>query len=352
MKTKFLLSILVSMLFSTTVGVALNPLVGNLSWGVSAISFAGSFLPMQQSCAYDALSKQVWLGILKDDYEQENTWLNEAEDLSAFVASNQTLNFAEAGAAPEVYVNRTTDVDSVEPTETPNAVDLDTYDSQNYKIRNINLSTLPYDKIKFYTTKSAKAIRDKEAAAAAHSFSPTVGGTKKFVLPTTGNVDATSGKKMFTLDDVMKIAETCDSLIFPNEGRNLVLPSNMWWQLIRNNEILKAQIQYQQKIGIIDPSVVNYYGIQIHKYNHKVGYNVSTSQKSPLGTAIGGNVVDAGFLFCKTESFRGSGAFDMAYTPFSQNPKGRAHEFGFQHRFKSGLQRSGEKYTGLIYAAS
>ncbi len=78
--------------------------------------------------------RMVWLSSLKEEYEKIDTWLSEAEDLSTFAADGQTLIFPEAGAAPKVYKNRTTDVDEVEPTETVHKVALDVYDSQNYKI--------------------------------------------------------------------------------------------------------------------------------------------------------------------------------------------------------------------------
>ncbi len=318
---------------------------------VGAMSLASGFVKKDKANAYITLNREIFIGSLKDAYVEENTWLDQAEDLSQFVDLNQTLKFGEAGAMPDVYVNKTDDVDSVEPTETPNAVDLDTYDSQNYKIRNINLNTLPYEKISFYTKKSALAIREKEALAAAFAFAPSSESlaNKRIILPTSG--EAKSGFKMATIEDIQLLAEAADTAKFPKNGRNLVLEPVLWWELIRNNDILKAQIQYQQKIGIIDPSIVNWYGITIHKYSHGVGWNANTSAKAALGTAIGGNVVNSGFLFCSNEVFRASGAFDMAYTPFSSNPTGRAYVFGFQHRFKTGFQRANEKYSALIYRA-
>jgi hypothetical protein len=316
---------------------------------VGGIALASGFVKKDKANAYITLNREIFIGSLKDAYLEENTWLDNAEDLSQFVDQNQTLKFGEAGANPAVYVNKTDDVDSVEPTEIPNAIDLDTYDSQNYKIRNINLSTLPYNKIEFYTKKSAEAIRLKEALTAAYSFSPTSAGDKKIILPTTG--DALGGFKKLTLDDIQKLAEQMDVAKFPKAGRNLVLDPAMWWQLINNNDILKAQMQFQQKIGVIDPTIVNYYGIIIHKYTHEVGYNVNTSTKAALGTAIGGNVVNVGFAFVKNEVFRASGAFNMVYMPFASNTAGRAYEMGFQHRFKAGFQRANEKYSALIYRA-
>ncbi len=342
MKQSFFKSLIGATFIALIMGCLFGPVMG-------AMSFASGFVKAKPGSLKMGLNREIWVGSLKDAYLEKNTWLDEAEDLSQFINEAQILNFAEAGDYPEVYVNKLDDVDAVEPSETPHAVELDTYDSQNYKIRNINLSTLPYDKIGFYTKKSAEAIRQKEALAAAHAFAPTTAGNKRIVLPTSGAV--LSGYKTCTIDDIQALAEQLDIAKYPKEGRNLVLEPTMWWQLIKNNDILKAQMQFQQKIGVIDPTIVAWYGITIHKYSHSVGYNVATSQKAALGTAKGADVVDTGFLFVKNEVFKASGSFDMSYNPFSTNTKGRAHEFGFQHRFKAGFQRTAEKYSALIYRA-
>lgn len=295
--------------------------------------------------------KIVFLRSLKEEYEAIDTWLSEAEDLSSFVEQGQTLVFPEAGAAPAVYKNRTTDVDDVEPTETTHEVALDVYDSQNYKIRNIYLHALPFDKIQHYTRKSSDAIVKQEIEDAAHNFTPASAGNKRIVIPTTGA--GRNGFKMMTLDDVITLARALDYHEFPTSGRNLVLPSDMWWDLVNNNTILKGQLERVPLNGIIKPLVVEYYGIKIHKSEQKlnVGYNVSTSLKAPQGTIITGDVVPAGFLFIKNSVFRASGMFDMFRVVKSQNTKGRAEEFGFQHRFKADFQMNEQRYSAIVYCA-
>lgn len=293
----------------------------------------------------------VFLRSLQEEYNKIDTWLNEAQDLSSFVADGQTLRFPEAGAAPEVYKNRTTDIDSVEPQETVYDVPLDYYDSQNFKIRNIYDHALPFDKIQYYTRLSSQSIIEKEVADAAYTFAPESAGTKRIVIPTTGG--ARNGYKMCSLDDIINLARACDNAGFPDAGRNLVLPSDMWWDLVANNDILKAQLSYQQNNGIINPTIVNYYGFKIHKSasNSLVAYDVATNQKAPQGSVITGNIVPAGFVFIATNVFRASGKFEMFLTPKQNNPTGRATEFGFAHRFKADFVLSGQRYSAIIYQA-
>ncbi len=295
--------------------------------------------------------KIVFLTQLKEDYKAIDTWLNEAEDLSSFVIDGQTLRFPEAGADPAVYKNRTTDIDSVEPTETINDVSLDVYDSQNYKLRNINLHALPFDKVQYYTKKSANSIVKQEIEDAAHAFTPTEAGAKKVFVASTGA--ARDGLKMLTLDDIILLARKCDAEEFPDEGRNLVLPSDMWWDLVNNNTILKGQLERAPLNGIIKPTIVDYYGFKIHKSTQKLGlgFDTSTNKKAIQGTAIAGDVVPCGFGFLKESVFKAGGQFFMFRKPLSQNTDGRAEEFGFQHRFKADFQRGAQKYSAMIHLA-
>lgn len=294
--------------------------------------------------------KIVFLSSLKEEYNKIDTWLNEAEDLSSFVDQGQTLVFPEAGADPAVYKNRVTDVDDVEPSETTHKVELDVYDSQNYKLRNILLHALPFDKIQHYTRKSADAIIRQEIADAAYAFAPTTAGNKRLVIPTSGPV--VGGYKTLTLEDIILFATMCDNAEFP-EGRNLVLPSDLWWQLVNNNEILKGQLKNMQQTGTIMPSIVDYYGFKIHKsLGNKLGvaWDVNANAKAAQGATIVGDVVPSALLFCKNEVFRAGGNMEMFFKNKSENTSGRAYEFGFQHRFKSDFQMSAQRYSGLIYS--
>jgi hypothetical protein len=295
--------------------------------------------------------KMVFMTSLKDEYNAIDTWVKEAEDLSAFVDDGQTLVFPEAGEDPKVYKNRITDIDSVEPTETVFKTELDVYDSQNYKIRNIFLHALPFEKVQFYTKKSADAIVRQEIEDTAHAYTPESEGTKRLIIPTTG--DIVNGLKTMRIEDVITLARACDREQFPGSGRNLVLTSDMWWDLVNNNPILKGQMERLQHNGIIEPKIVEYYGFKIHKsiQHLNVGFDLTTNKKAPQGTLITGDIVPAGFVFLSSCVYHAGGAFDMFRKVKSQNTEGRAEEFGFQHRYKGDFQRGEQKYSGLIYCS-
>ena len=292
----------------------------------------------------------VFIRQLQADYYAIDSWLNEAQDLSSFVEEGQTLRFPEAGSKPTVYKNSTSDIDSVEPTETVFDVPLDYYDSQNYKMRNINMHALPFDKIAYYTKLSSDAIKLKEVSDAAYAFAPTSAGNKKIIMPTTG--PALNGLKTLTLADVITLARACDNAGFPSNGRNLVLTSDMWWDLVNNNDILKAQLGFQQQNGIINPQIINYYGFKIHKMfagNTGVAFDITAGAKAAQGAVITGSVVPCGFVFVSTEVFRANGNFDMYLKDKAINTGGRATEFGFSHRFKADFTKDAQKYSAMIY---
>jgi len=319
-------------------------IIGLKTFGYGGLSLAAAPITLDTQ-------KMLFLTSLKEEYNGIETWLNEAEDLSAFVEGGQTLRFPEAGDDPAVYKNRVTDIDSVEPFETKHDVELDVYDSQNYKIRNIYLHALPFQKVQHYTRKSADAIIRQQIADAAYAFAPETAGNKKIVIPTTGHV--MGGLKTTTLEDIIALAIACDREEFP-DGRNLVLPSDMWWQLVNNNDILKGQLKNMQNTGVIEPKMVEYYNFKIHKSLGEklgLGWDVGQSKRAAQGAAHVGDIAPAALLFCKNQVFRAGGNMEMFYQDKSTNPGGRAYEFGFQHRFKSDFQMSAQRYSGLIYSA-
>lgn len=300
-----------------------------------------------------SLQQIMFINSIQEEYYKIDDWMKNMQDLSAFVVDKQTLRFPEGGAKPAVYKNRTTDVDSVEVEETHSDLSLNQYDSQNYKMRNINMHALAYDKVSYYTRLSADAIRLQEVADAAYALAPTTASTqyKRIVVASSGS--ARDGFKMLKLEDIQTLARACDKALFPKDGRNLVLPSDMWWDLVSNNDILKNQLSYQQANGKINPTIVNYYGFEIHHAsdNSMIPYNVSTSTKAAQGAAITGDVVPAGFLYCVSETCRAEGGFEMFMKDKASNTEGRAIEIGFAHKFIAGFTKSNQRYSALIYLA-
>ena len=346
MKTKFAISLITSLLFSLCIATFINPVFG-------AVSFFGSLIPQQPGMTTMALQREVWLPSLQEQYVQNRDWMNGLSDLSQFVDDNQVLHMAEIGDYPTVYKNKTDDVDSVEPTETPKDVSLDTYDSQNYKIRKIGLYGIPYAKVEAYTRQSAMAIRLKEAKTCAYAIAPDVDlqASKKILIPTTG-ADVGTGYQSLTIADVMNLARIMDVNIFPEKetGRHLVLTSNMFWELIMSSDVLKAQIGFQQRPGYQDVNQLEFWGFKIHRYDALVPYDQDAAAKAAEGTLITGNIVPMSFGFCTREAWKGEGAWSMFDRPITTNTTGRAYEFGFQHRFKAGLYRTAQKYSFGIYS--
>lgn len=337
-------SIILSLLLAAVVGAFAGP----VGLGISMVG--GNKLLKENACYMPiGLQKAVWLTTLKDAYVRNPTWMNELTDMSSFVTDSQTLIFPEAGEDPVVYKNKMDDVDSVEPAETSYEPTLDWFDSQNFKIRQYSIHALPYDKIKFYTEKSAKAIRTAEALDAAWKFTPSAAGTKKIVIPTTGTTEG--GFKLCTPADILTLAQTCDNADFPDTNRLLVLPPDMWWGLVKSSDVLTAQIKLQQAAGNLNPNLVEYYNFKIYKYNTKVGWNTTTAARAAKGAIITGAVTQCGTVIIGDETFRAEGVFNMTYLPFDQNPTGRAHVIGFQHRFLSDFQRASQKYSACIYQA-
>ncbi len=137
----------------------------------------------------------------------------------------------------------------------------------------VRTTKFPFDKIAYYTKKSADSVIKQEVEDAAHAFAPEQSGNKVVVLGTSGAVNA-SGVKMATVNDIVSLARACDAAAFPDEGRNLVLPADMWWDLVVNNDVLKGQMERQPQNGVIKPNIVEYYGFKIHKSTQQLNVGI------------------------------------------------------------------------------
>ena len=119
------------------------------------------------------LRKEVWLNVILEQYDEEVTFLDNTTDLSAFV-ENDKINLAEAGIDPDVLINNTTYPVAVnERTDTPYALDLDYYDTENTLLRNAEAIELAYNKMQSITRRHAQALKNKQAERSTFNFAPT-----------------------------------------------------------------------------------------------------------------------------------------------------------------------------------
>ena len=295
------------------------------------------------------LLKEIWIAQLLETYDQVPSFLNVPgiSDMSAFV-NNNTINLAEAGIDPDDLVNNTAYPVAVnERTDTPLALPLDYFDTENTVVRNAVAVQLAYNKMESVIRRHRQALVNKTAGKASHAITPQADGTFTPVLPTTGGNNGNS-IKLITEADIFLLAERFDDIDAPEGERYLTLHSKHWNELVRNSETLKEQ-RYRSTLGVINRDFMELAGFKILKYRSEAVFNKNTGEKVAYGAAAApATDTISSFAFVASEVMKAMGSTEM----FDRlnDPEERGDIVGFQQRFLSMPLRN--KYIGAIYGAA
>ena len=136
--------------------------------------------------AYAGLNKEIWLPDLLEDFYGDDMFLNEMRDMSAFVENN-TINLAEAGSNPDVLINNVVyPIPYAGRTDSAIAISLDTFDTENSLIQNIEIAELAYDKRASILYGHKQSLRMTFLERAAHNVAPAVDSTFAPLITATG----------------------------------------------------------------------------------------------------------------------------------------------------------------------
>lgn len=292
------------------------------------------------------LEKEKWLPIIKEQYDEETSFLNEVQDHSDDV-DNNILHLADAGVDPSVLYNNSSYPVPIAPrADTPVELPLATFDTENTVVRNLEKRQLAYNKMASVTRRHAAALKNDTAFRATHDLSPANDGINSPVLATTGNQRETTSKKMITQGDVLRLARAFDG-IAPGKSKTLVLNHLHYYDLLETSPILQAQMGNMSKVGEIPKMIYHLYGFKIYMYNGRAVYNLA-GVKQAYGTAYNpaSNSL-ASFAFVNDAVMKAEGSQDMFAT--LMDPEQRGDIVGFQKRFVA-LPYTG-KYIASIYDA-
>lgn len=294
------------------------------------------------------LLKEIWIAQIMEAYRQKTDWMEELEDMSAFVENN-TINLSEAGVDPDVLINNVTyPVAFAERADTPFALPLDIFDTTGTVIRNAHLIELSYDKMASVTRGHVNSLRDKNAQRSAHAITPSANGANTPVYGTTG-ADNGSGFKLITENDLIDLSGKFDDLNIPEENRIMIMHSRHYNELVKTSATLRAQQAYAGSgVGNVARTVNNLFGFKIYRYTGVTLFNKTTGVKKAWGAAAApATDTICSFAFSKNEAMRCTGDFEM----FSRlnDPVEKGDIINFQQRFISLPKRN--KFIGALYAA-
>ncbi len=204
-----------------------------------------------------SLLKEIWLQTIAENLYADNAHINYSVNHDAFVNNNK-IHVPQAGAKPTITVNPTSF-----PLTATQRTDSDLYYTcDNYIIEPTFITDAEGFQISYDNRMSVmgNVVKSLNTTIGSRTFYKWANGST--VYATTGSSSgtalasgATGGRLSICLADVMKIANAFDKAYVPKEGRYLYLPTDMYYQLIVDSNILPAYALGQAVIpsGMLPP---------------------------------------------------------------------------------------------------
>ena len=313
-------------------GIAISALL------VTVLGYQLLFSNMLTSGGLQAgVNKEIWLSSLMENFYRMGSFLQNVVDWSAWVEYN-TLNFADAGGDPNVLINNSSyPIATNQRTDTALTIALDTYDTENTRVRNTEEIEAAYDKLDSVIRQHRNALRQKCHDKAIHAYGPASDSADTPVILTTGASAAghlsamsiTGTFNKFAIKDIANLKAKFDLNDWPVEGRCLVLhPLHQMDIINENQDLFKAFAKLQTG------EIFELYGFKILPYTKTPIYTEATGAKAAFGAAAAPAAdTISSVAFLESEVMKAEGDMEMFYKPKGINTEQRADEIGFQKRF-------------------
>lgn len=270
---KSLLSVCLLALLAITAlnfaGVEVDPVVG-VSSTVLVLGFAGvlNYVQGDKSITLNALLKEVWVNDIMENLFNGNEFCMHAIDDSSFVVNNK-VHLPEAGAVPSVEKNRSSFPATItERTDTEHDYTIDNYTTDPIRIRNFEELQISYNKRANVMDEHIAVLGESLGDNMAFKWAPSADGA--LVLRTTGAADgtnnmphvtATGTRRKLTRKDIARAAKKLDKDKMPKQGRFLLLPPEMYYDLFDETEIIS--VDFMNTKGLPEGVIRKFMGFNI-----------------------------------------------------------------------------------------
>ena len=316
--------------------ILLAPLTGFSSLHIFPVLFGAGMVKhvvMNQTgtVLFDGLAPEVWIPLVKEEFYPDNSFLTGAQDMSSLVLYD-TINFAEAGADPNVMKNNTVYPIPVNVAgDTPKAITLDYYDTDSTLVRNAVAIELAYDQRQLYAKKHKLKLLKRIGQDAAWAYAPAATDA-----PTYNKVISLAGGDSM-IDGIIDLQAFYNGIDDDGTDRHLVLNATHMAKIAKEDKVLfKAMMAEKGSM---------FYGFKIWNYSQNPIYIASSGVKAAQGAAfVAGTHKLASFAFLGSEVMKATGTVEL----FSKlkDPDQKGDIFNFQMRGLVSSLRG--KYGGAI----
>jgi hypothetical protein len=297
------------------------------------------------------LYQEAWLTDLREQFVEDDAFLMTGKNMDAFVEYDK-INWAIAGGRPNVNVNPSpgTALTPSVRTDTAGQQALDWLVTDPTIVTDIETISLAFDKRASVLLGHKDALRIKSANKILYKIGAATNTTATPVIVSTGSASTFlgGGKKSLTSLDIATLASKFDDMLAPKEGRVLVMPNNVYWDLVENNAVLKAQFGYSSKQGVVTGVVIEYYGFKLLRRSDLPYYTLSTKNKIAYGATPAAGDYQACLAFVENYTWgRAMGTSKMYFQKDSPIYFGDITNFGLHF----GAELIEQKYVGGIIIA-
>lgn len=233
------------------------------------------------------------IGFVKVIQEQlfaKNEFINMSIDHSEFV-NDITVEIPQGGTLPAVQKDRAVLPATIsQRTDTKLTYNLAEYTTDPILVVNKDMVELSYNKRASIMKQHTDILNDRLGLETAFQWAG-VGASQ--IVRTTGTATAgiappsgTGNRKAVLLDDIANLAKKLDKDHMPAEGRNLLMPSDMYWNMLIENPLLLSKEYNVSDADLARGIVKKIYNFNIILRPSVVVYdNAATPVKKAVGAA-------------------------------------------------------------------
>lgn len=291
-----------------------------------------------------AVEKSYWTGILLEKPIPDGSFLARSVDMTEF-SDGKTIQYAEAGIEPEVFVNNTTfPIGSMKREDVPHEIPMDVFDTKNTRVSNIEKYEESPEKSRSVVRGHKTAIFKRNCRLALFNWCPSQHSQSTPVLTTSGAevVEGSVTRKRMTFKDLLAM-QTAFADMELSDGLCMCLSS-------KHLEDLRIEDAERYNQVLKDKNVA---GFDLYSSSMVPTFDATTEKKEAFGAAKGANSMPTTVFWSDTEVMRANGDVDMFVR--EKDPDYRADILGFQKRFTALPLRSygiGAMYSAKVTAAS
>jgi len=233
-----------------------------------------------------ALQQEIWLeSIVKNLYPDDSFWMK-SRDESVYLSGNKTVHVPQRGTKPNVVKNRSSFPATISTSDDSDfTYDIDAYSSDPILVRNAEEAELSYQKREAIIEDQMMALRENIsdnmlvnwAAVGSDNIVRTTGSSVAANAPS-----ATGNRKAVQVADIIKLAELFDRQNVPSEGRYLLMPPNMYAQILG----IDALVDWDKMgaAGVPEGNIKKLYGFKVMRRSKVLIY---TNAATPIVKAAG-----------------------------------------------------------------